>query len=131
MRPKQRETVQVVFHGTHGDSPALNRMAILAGRAELAAVDIRVTIRALFANLAKDFAYMALAASHVLMHSTQRKLGLRVVVELRLGANRLPAQGRVAALACRFERSVWIRGSLGRGPLCAQESQASEKQKRQ
>jgi hypothetical protein len=44
-------------------------MAILAGRAELAAMEIGVTVRALLAYLRKNFADMTLAASHVLVEA--------------------------------------------------------------
>ena len=103
MGAKQRESVHVVLDRIHGHPPASNRMAVLAGRAELAAMDVGVTVRALFSNIAENLIDMALSAGYILVQASQRELGLGIMVELGLGAYRLPAHGGVAALAGCFE----------------------------
>ena len=40
MRAEQREAIQVIAHRAHGHAPASNRVAVLARRAELTAMDI-------------------------------------------------------------------------------------------
>lgn len=67
---KQRESVQVVLHSVRRNTPAPHRVAILAGSAELAAMQVGVTIRTLLAYLRKNLVDVALAAGHVLVQAS-------------------------------------------------------------
>ena len=91
VRAKQRKTIEVIADVGHRDAPAANRVAVLAGRAHLAGVNVGVTIRALLSHLGKHRVGVALAAMHALVHAAQGELGFGVVIELRLGADGLPA----------------------------------------
>lgn len=105
---QQRETIEVIAHVGHRNTPAADRVAILAGRTHLASVDVGVTIGAHFPDFGKDRVGMTLAALHALMHSAQRELRVRVVIELWLGADRFPAQRGMAAFARQLQGAVWI-----------------------
>jgi hypothetical protein len=98
VRADQREPVLVLLHFAERDPPAFHRVALLALRAELAAVDIRVAISALGAHVGKHEARVAQAAFHFFVEAAQRKAGF-VVVEFRDIANRPPARESVAVLA--------------------------------
>ena len=91
----------------HGNLPALDAMALLAGGAELAFVDVGVTIRALAPYVRKYWLDMALRTGDALMHAAQRKTGL-VVVELRHAADRLPSAEGVAILAGNIQAAVGL-----------------------
>lgn len=130
VRSKQREPVQMILQCVRRSPPAPDRMAILAGRAELAAMEIGVTVRALLAYLRKDLADMTLAASHVLVQAPQGEFRLRVMVELCFGTNGLPTGRRVAALARRRQRTMRIRSPRGTGVLCTHKSSEAKQQYR-
>ena len=113
-------------------------MALLALRAELTPVDIRVAIGALRAHVGKHKAGVAQAAFHFLVQAAEREAGL-VVVEFRDVANRLPACEGVAVLALltqitvRAARGAALRGrrrrsSWCRGGSCALRSLSSHTQ---
>lgn len=112
MGAQQWKPVEVVAHVRHRDLPAADRMAILAGRAHLAGVDIGVAIRAHFPHFGKHGIGVALAALYVLVHAAQRELRLRVVIELGHGAQRLPTQCGVAAFARDLQRPMGIFAAL-------------------
>jgi hypothetical protein len=80
-----------------GYLPALDRVALLAGRAELPLVDVGMTISALQPNVAEDRFSVTLDAGDTLVHATQR-IPRVIVVELRDAPNWLPAAKRVAVL---------------------------------
>ena len=131
MSAKQWESVQVVLDGIYSNPPPANRMTILAGGSELAAMDVGVTIRALLTDVAEDLAGMALGAGYILVQGSQREFRLGVMVELRFRANRLPAHAGVAALAGQVKRSVGINSSVGRRWLRAHQSGDSGQHHRQ
>lgn len=103
--PDERETIQVLIDLLDGNMPTLYGMALFAVGAHLPLVNVRVTIRALGTHIGEHHLGVALGASHALMHSAQRVLG-GVVVELRDGADGLPAAQRVTVLAGNAEASV-------------------------
>src|SRR5208337_5633052 len=93
----------------------------------LAAMNVGMTIRALLAHLREDFADMALAASYVLMHGSQRVFCFGVVIKLRFGTDRLPTHRGMASFARDRERPVRICG-LPRASLRAKQHCAPEEQ---
>ena len=106
MPADQREAVAVVRHGLNGDSPSAHAMAVLALRAELASVEIRVAVGALLPRFGKYFRDMARITGHTLVHAPQGELSLLVVIELGLSAKRRPTRGRVAVLARNVQRAM-------------------------
>jgi hypothetical protein len=98
VRTDQGEPVLVVLYGLDGNIPALDRVALLAIRTHLALVDVGVAIGASGAYIGKDRLGVALRASHVLVHATQRITGL-IMIELRDSPDRFPANRCVAVLA--------------------------------
>ncbi len=112
----------MVLHGIHRHLPAPYRVTILAGRAELAAVDIGVAIGAQFPHLGEHLADVTLIAGHVFVQAAQRELGLSAVVELGLGSDRLPGNGSVAALTRHGQWAMWIGGLLRGVLLCPDEA---------
>ena len=82
----------------YGNLPSLHGVALLATCAELALVDIGVTIGALVTHIRENRLRVALRAGHRCVHASEGKLGL-VVVELRDVADRFPTGKGVAILA--------------------------------
>jgi len=97
MRSDQRKAVLVVFNRIQRDIPSFYRVAVFAACAKLTAMNIRMAIGALFADVLKDKAGVAGGASNILMHSTER-IARAVMVELGEGANGLPTGGGMAVL---------------------------------
>ena len=118
----------MVLHRVRRTTPAPDGMAILAGGAELAAMEVGVAVRALLSNLRKDLADVTLAASYVLVQASQREFRLGVMVELWRGPNRPPASGSVAALACHGQRTMRIRSPFRTRVLGTHESGDAKKQ---
>lgn len=114
VRAKQREPIEVVLHVVHPNAPPPHGVAILARGAELAAMNVGMTIRALLADLREDFADVALAASYVLVHGSQRILRLGIMIEFRFGTDRLPAHRGMAAFAWDREWAVRVLWWLNR-----------------
>ena len=71
--------------------PTLHRVAGLAVRSHLSAVNIRMTIRALRSDIRENWFGVALRTGHIRMHATQRILCL-IVIEFGNRANRLPSR---------------------------------------
>jgi len=114
VRPNQRETIHVLIDLLNGDVPALHRVALLAVRAHLPLVNIRVTSGALRSYVGENQLGMALRAAHAFVHAPQR-ISRGVVIEFRDCSNRLPAAQRVAILAGNAEASVGaprVRGGI-------------------
>jgi len=128
--PEQGKPVVVVLNRGDLDVPALHRVALLAVGSELAPVEIRMAFRALGRCFRKDQIHVAAGAGNTLVHTTQRKTGLRIVIEFHHFANRSPRSRGVTALARQAKVPVRIRDlaphrvllrSLrpdGRGPEC-------------
>ena len=69
---EKRKAVLVGADLLGGDFPSGNGVAVLAGGAELPAVDIGVAIRALLSNVGEDRLRVAQAAGHAFVHAAQR-----------------------------------------------------------
>lgn len=85
-------------------------------------MDIGVTISAVGAYVLEDKAGVAAGAGNLYMHATQR-ISRLVMIELRIGANRLPACVCMAVLTGRRDRTMGI-GYFGlwasdAGPIAA------------
>ena len=106
MRAEQRETRGVLAHGLGFHGPALDGMAVFAAGTQLAPVKVGVAIGAARGSLPEDHVGMALAAFHFGVHALERVSGLPVVVELRHGAQGLPADGSVAVAAGDIQRPM-------------------------
>ena len=102
MRAHQREAIAMLADLANGLLPTLHRVAVLATRAKLIAMDIGVAVRALDADILEHQASVAIVATHVLVHPAKRVRSLGVVVELGYSANRTPTARRVAVLARHF-----------------------------
>jgi len=69
MRSDQRETIFVCAYGLHRHIPANNRVTLLAIRAELAAMNIGMTVRTLRTYVTEHGLRMALYAIDLHVHS--------------------------------------------------------------
>jgi hypothetical protein len=108
MRAQQGEPVAVILHGLGSHAPSLDRVAILALRAELPPVEIRMAGGALRSCLGKNFRDVARITGYVLMHPAQREGCFLIVIKLRLCAERGPARGGVTILTGQREAAVRI-----------------------
>lgn len=95
----------MLLHGLQRDLPAFYRVALLALRAELPAVNIGMAVRALRAHVGEDQARVTQAALHGFMHAAQR-IACLVMVEFRKIADRLPTGEGVTILASLVQRAV-------------------------
>lgn len=98
MRAYERKSILMIANLPKRDLPTLHRVATLAVGTKLAAMDVSMTIGACLAHVLEDKTRMALRAANLLMHATQRIPGV-VVVEFRIGTDRLPTCVGVAILA--------------------------------
>lgn len=73
-------------------------MARITVRAELAAVNVCVAVRAFLAYIGEHQFDMALRALHLFVHSAERVVSF-VVIEFRDAADRLPTQRRMTIFA--------------------------------
>ena len=108
MSADEREAVEMGLDRAHCDSPAVDRVTVLAFRAELAAVQVRMAIRALLADVSEDFLHVALGASNRRVGPAQRKARFTAVVEFRSRTRRLPARRGMTVLAGQFQGTVRI-----------------------
>ncbi len=111
VRSEQRKAVLVILHLLRGDIPALNRVTLRAVRAHLAAVNIGVAIRAIFADVREHRFDVALDAVHFFVQAAQRVFRF-VVIEFRRGADGAPARGSMATFAGDTEWAMRIAGGL-------------------
>jgi hypothetical protein len=108
-------------------------MALVAIAAELAAVDIRVTVRAGRGSVGKEELDVTLPAIHRCMKTPERVPGL-IVTELRRRTDRTQAGRRMAICAGNPQRAV---RTLGAASYClgmnrpGREQQAREHQQKQ
>lgn len=113
VRPYQWEPVLVITNLLQRDLPPLHRMASFAVSAELAAMNVCMTVSASSTNILEDRADMTFCAAHLLVHSAQWIAGM-VVIELWIRSDRCPAGERMTiSTGCR-NRTVWI-GDFGLG----------------
>ena len=106
MRAEQRKPVLMILDLLHRDLPSPDRVALFTAGAELALVNVGVTISAFHAHVTEYRLGVTRRASHLFMQAAQRETSL-VVVKLWNTADRFPAAEGVAILARNVERSVW------------------------
>lgn len=94
----QRKSILVLLDVFDGNLPAFHGVAFVAFGAHLPAMDIRVTLGTLVADIREDQLAVALRTAYGGMHAA-KGIGSLVVVEVRNGADRLPAQTGVTSLA--------------------------------
>lgn len=103
---QQRKPVLMIANLLHGDVPALHSVALRAVRPHLAAVDVRVAIRAVLSDVGEYRLCVTLRALHFFVHSAQGVFRL-VVIEFGNGTDRAPACRRMTV----FTRDVqWPMG---------------------
>jgi len=105
VRAKQREAILVILHLLYGNVPALDRVAQLAIRTHLPAVNIRVAVGAILSHVREDWLYVALNTRYFFVHAAQWIVRL-VVIKLRHRADRTPARRRVTVFARNRQRPV-------------------------
>ena len=103
VRAEQREAVEVIVDGLHGHVPAIDRVALGAVGSVLAAVNVGVTISAVFADVGENRFYVAAYAGNFFVHAAQRIPG-PVVIEFRVRLDRAPRGHSVAIFARDVER---------------------------
>ena len=110
MSAKERKPVLVIAHLLHRDIPALHGVALCAVRTHLAAVDIRVAIRAVLANVGKYGFHVALGALHFFVQAAEWIFRF-AVIEFGNRADGSPSGRGVAVFARNIQRTMGI--SLG------------------
>lgn len=118
VRTVQREAILVVSNRLHGDHPALHGVTRFAIRAELAVMNVRMTIRAFLSYIRKNEFHVALGALHLFVHATEG-ISRRIVTEFRDAADGLPTQGCVAVLAGDVDGTVRVARRLLLWPIDA------------
>jgi hypothetical protein len=108
---KQRKAVLVVFDLLDCNIPALHSVALRAVWAHLAAVNVGVTIGAIFADVCENRLDVALNALHFFVHSAQGIAGF-AVIEFRCGFDGTPSSRGVAVFTRNGKWAVRIAGSL-------------------
>jgi len=98
MRSEQRKPVEVILNGLHRHVPAAHCVALGTIGAELAAMNIRVAVRAVLPDIGEDGPEVALRAINFFVHSAKR-ISRGVVVEFWDRANWGPARARVTVFA--------------------------------
>lgn len=92
-----------------GDPPSFHCVALLTGGAELALVDVGMTIRALQPDVAEDRFSVTFHAGDILVHAAQR-IACLIVIEFRDASNRLPTAKRMAVLAGNIQSAMGASG---------------------
>jgi hypothetical protein len=105
MRAEERKSVEVLRNRLDRYLPAENRVALGAIGAELTAVNIRVAIGTILANVGENRLHMAARAGYFFVHAA-KGVTRGVVVKLGNGANRGPTCARVAIFAGNVQCSV-------------------------
>ena len=71
VRPKQREAIEVLLNRLNRDLPAVWCVALRAIRAELSAMDIRMTVRAILSDIRENWFQVASRAGNFFVHSAE------------------------------------------------------------
>jgi len=108
---KQRKPVVVLFQLLGSNVPTLHGVALFAISAKLAAMNIRVAVRAVAAHILEDQAGVALRAANLLVHPAQRVAG-SIVVELRNASDGLPTRIGMAVFAGDADGPVGVPAVL-------------------
>jgi hypothetical protein len=117
VRAREREPVHVLIDLGNGDLPPADSMAILAGGAHAAAVDIGMAAGAPVANIREHHFGMAAGTGDAFMQAAQGEMRL-AVVKLGHGPDRLPAIDGVAVLTGKIQVAMGaarVRPHLGLG----------------
>lgn len=114
---EQGEPVEVLRNLLHRNLPAVHRVALRAIRSKLSAMDVRVAVGAILANVGKDRFHMAAGARDLFMHAAQRILR-SVVIKFGDRANRRPTRRRMAVFARNIEVAVRTLLRLALGGRC-------------
>jgi hypothetical protein len=129
VRAEEREPVVVLLNRLHGNLPAQHRVALLAVGAKLPAMNIRMAIRAILADVGEYRLGMAAGTRNFFVHAAQGILR-RVMIEFGDGANGRPACVRMAIFAWDCERTVRTSPRLPLG-LRRQEEEKHEEYRRE
>jgi hypothetical protein len=105
MRAEERKSVEVLRNRLDRYLPAENCVALGAIGAELTAVNIRVAIGTILANVGENRLHMAARAGDFFVHAA-KGVTRGVMVKFGNGANRGPACARVAIFTGNVECSV-------------------------
>ena len=79
VRPDQGKPILVIAYLLQRNLPTLDRVAAFAVGAELATMDIRVTVLALIAGFSEHEVTVAVLASNTLVHPTQRETSFTMI----------------------------------------------------
>jgi hypothetical protein len=131
MRSDQREAIRMPPNSLNVHFPAANRVTVLARSAELTPVDIGMTRRAGGSDLAEDRFYVTRRARQTGMKSSQRETSLKIVIEVRCSADRLPRRRRMATSACDVDLPMWILRRLLRNSPWREPQQQCERDETQ
>jgi hypothetical protein len=107
MSAKQREAVLMRLDFLRVQIPSVHRVALLAPRAKLAAVNVGVAIGAFHTDVLEIHTDMALRACNSGVHSAKRIRRL-IVTKFRDAADGFPTGGSVAIFAGNVDRAVGI-----------------------
>ena len=102
VRAGEREPVHVLIDLGNGDLPAADAMAVLAGSAHPALVEVSMAVGALVADIGEHHFGMAAGAGDTFVQAAQGETRL-VVIELRHGTDWFPAIDGVAILAGKIQ----------------------------
>jgi hypothetical protein len=122
---EQWKPIEVLLNRLHRNLPAQHRVALRAVAAELGAVNVRMAIGAVLANVGENRLGMAACAGHFFVHSTKR-VPCGVVIKFRNSTDRGPSGGGVAIFAGDIQWSVRTSARL---PLRRCRRNASEAEK--
>jgi hypothetical protein len=109
VRSHQRHTVVVLLNLLHGDLPSFDCVTLFAIGAQLAPMNVSVTVSTSLANVGKHRLDVALRTRYRLMHPPEGIPRL-AMIEFRYVANWFPSTQRVAILAGNIQWAVWAAG---------------------
>lgn len=125
VRAREREPVHVLIDLGDGDLPPADGMAVLAGGAHAALVEVGMATGAIVADIGEHHLGMASGAGDAFVHSSEWKARL-AVVELGHGTDRFPAIDGVAVLTGKIQiavRAARVRRRLRLGDCDGEQQQ--------
>ena len=108
MGADQWKPILVIAYLFERDLPTLHRMATLAVRAELAAMNVRMAVRAACTHILEDGANMTFCTGYFFVHAAQW-IACVVVVKFWIRADGFPAGEGVAITAGSGDWAMRIR----------------------
>ena len=131
VRSGQRKAIVMLLDLLNRDLPSPHGVTLLAIRAQLALVNIRMAILAALADIAEHRLHVTLNASDGLVHAAQGIFSL-IVIEFRNGADRSPGARSMAVLTGDIQISVrTVRALIRRRRLCRRASRNAGKREQQ